>query len=195
LLLDPASGIIIGTPTQAVDATLKLQVRDSAQAVASESFSLVVLSASTSASGNSYYVDSSGGDDSSNGTSASSPWRTIAKVNARNFSPGDHILLKRGDTWRELLALSSSGDAGNPIVVDAYGSGQLLLSLAPTWYPNRLGHSARAAAKMCGKRKYLRSRILSLSTARPAMRKHPFPPCLLPATGIRPRMSCMSTLR
>ena len=101
---------------------LKLQVRDSAEAVASQSFSLLVVSASASGSGNSYYVDSAGGDDSNNGTSASSPWRTIAKVNARNFSPGDHILFKRGDTWRELLAISSSG-ADNPIVIDAYGNG------------------------------------------------------------------------
>jgi len=110
LLLDSPSGIITGTPTEAADPALKLQVRDSAEAVASQPFSLLVVSASASGSGNSYYVDSAGGDDSNNGTSASSPWRTIAKVNARNFSHGDHILLKRGDTWRELLAISSSGD-------------------------------------------------------------------------------------
>ena len=123
LLLDPPSGIITGTPTEAADPALKLQVRDSAGAVASQSFSLLVVSASAFGSGNSYYVDSAGGDDSNNGTSASSPWRTIAKVNARNFSPGDHILFKRGDTWREPLAISSSGDADNPIVIDAYGNG------------------------------------------------------------------------
>jgi len=124
LLLDPSTGTITGTPTLAADATLKLQVRDSARAVASESFSLSVLSATTaSPSGNSYYVDSYGGNDNNNGTSPSSPWRTIAKVNATSFSPGDHILFKRGDTWRELLAISSSGDSGNPIVMDAYGSG------------------------------------------------------------------------
>ena len=124
LLLDPSSGTITGTPTLPADGTLKLQVRDSAQAVASESFSFSVLSATTaSPSGNSYYVDSSGGNDSNNGTSPSSPWRTIAKLNATSFSPGDHILLKRGDTWRELLAISTSGESGNPIVIDAYGSG------------------------------------------------------------------------
>ena len=124
LLLDPSSGTITGTPTLATDAALKLQVRDAAQAVASQSFSFSVVSAtSASPSGNSYYVDSSGGNDSNNGTSASSPWRTIARVNGTSFSPGDRILFKRGVTWRELLAISSSGDSGNPIVIDAYGSG------------------------------------------------------------------------
>jgi len=124
LLLDPSSGTMTGTPSLVSDAALKLQVRDAAQAVASQSFSFSVLSAtSASPSGNSYYVDSSGGNDSNDGTSASSPWRTIAKVNATSFSPGDHILFKRGVTWRKLLAISSSGDSGNPIVIDAYGSG------------------------------------------------------------------------
>ena len=104
-----------GTPSLVSDAALKLQVRDAAQAVASQSFSFSVLSAtSASPSGNSYYVDSSGGNDSNDGTS---------KVNATSFSPGDHILFKRGVTWRKLLAISSSGDSGNPIVIDAYGSG------------------------------------------------------------------------
>jgi hypothetical protein len=70
-----------------------------------------------------YYVDSSAGSDTNNGTSAASPWRTVAKVNSMSFGAGDHILFKRGDTWRELLSPHFSGEAGNPIVFDAYGTG------------------------------------------------------------------------
>jgi parallel beta-helix repeat protein len=71
----------------------------------------------------SYYVDSLAGSDANSGTSVKAPWRTVAKVNSAHFAPGDHILFKRGSRWRELLSPASSGEAGNPIVIDAYGTG------------------------------------------------------------------------
>ena len=37
--------------------------------------------------------------------------------------PGDSILFKRGDTWRETLTVSSSGTTSNPITFGVYGSG------------------------------------------------------------------------
>ena len=43
-----------------------------------------------------YYVDSTRGDDHNAGTSANSPWRTVAKVSASKLSPGDVVLLRRG---------------------------------------------------------------------------------------------------
>src|SRR5580693_1499568 len=70
-----------------------------------------------------YYVSSGAGSDSNNGTSAATPWQTIAHVNAQTFSPGDSILFKRGDVWNESLAPASSGSSGNPITFDAYGTG------------------------------------------------------------------------
>jgi len=70
-----------------------------------------------------YYVDAVAGNDSNNGTSQATPWRTVAKVNSSHFSAGDQILFKRGDTWRELLSPPSSGEAGSPIVIGAYGIG------------------------------------------------------------------------
>jgi len=70
-----------------------------------------------------YYVDAAGGNDSNAGTSTSAAWRTIAKVNARTFSPGDRILLRRGQVWREQLIVPSSGVSGRPITFGAYGSG------------------------------------------------------------------------
>jgi hypothetical protein len=70
-----------------------------------------------------YYVSSGAGSDSNNGTSAATPWQTIAHVNAQTFSPGDSVLFKRGDVWNESLAPASSGSSGNPIAFDAYGTG------------------------------------------------------------------------
>ena len=70
-----------------------------------------------------YYVDSTGGSDSNNGMSQSSPWKTIAKVNSSSFNPGDSILFKMGDIWREELNVPSSGTSGNVITFGSYGTG------------------------------------------------------------------------
>lgn len=70
-----------------------------------------------------YYVDATSGNDDNDGMSA--PWQTIAKVNASMFLPGDKILFKRGETWRETLTVPSSGAVGSPITFGAYGSGSL----------------------------------------------------------------------
>jgi hypothetical protein len=70
-----------------------------------------------------YYVATDGSD--GNPGTLSQPWKTIAKVNSTFFIPGDSILFKRGDTWREQLNVPSSGTSGNPITFGAYGSGDM----------------------------------------------------------------------
>ena len=70
-----------------------------------------------------YYVDATNGNDSNPGLSGVTPWKTIAKVNASRFYPGDQILFKRGQVWREQLTIFSSGSAGNPIRFGAYSTG------------------------------------------------------------------------
>jgi hypothetical protein len=78
----------------------------------------------TKAAGTTYYVSSSSGNDANNGTSQSTPWRTMAEVSNTTFQPGDTILLKRGDVWlADPLVVSSSGTATNPITYGAYGTG------------------------------------------------------------------------
>jgi len=67
-----------------------------------------------------YYVDP-GGDDSAAGTSAGSPWRSLAKVNATTFQPGDRILFKAGARWTGQLRPLGSGAAGAPITIASYG--------------------------------------------------------------------------
>ena len=72
-----------------------------------------------------YYVSSSTGNDGNNGTSISSPWQTLEKVKLFNFSPGDQILLKKGDVWYEPLKVYSSGSDFQRITFSSYGSGNM----------------------------------------------------------------------
>jgi len=71
-----------------------------------------------------FFVDATGGDDEDTGTSAANAWQTISKVNSSSFDPGDHILFKRGETWRgESMAVPSSGTANAYVTFGAYGTG------------------------------------------------------------------------
>ena len=70
-----------------------------------------------------YYVDATNGNDSRTGLSENLTWKTIAKVNASTFRPGDQVLFKRGEVWRERLTIPTSGSAGNVITYASYGTG------------------------------------------------------------------------
>lgn len=72
-----------------------------------------------------YYVDNCvvTGNDSNNGTSPSTPWLTVAKVNGVTFNAGDSILFQSGCTWREALTPPSSGSLGKQITFSRYGTG------------------------------------------------------------------------
>ena len=74
---------------------------------------LVVPPAPVEAANTTYYVDSIAGNDSNNGTSESTPWKNLTKVNSVTFRPGDRI--------------NGSGAWGNPIIIDNYGTGNLPL--------------------------------------------------------------------
>ncbi|WP_244864870.1 S-layer homology domain-containing protein [Paenibacillus sp. J23TS9] len=82
----------------------------------------VVSPTSASDSGTTYYIDSTGGDDNNDGMSADSPWKSLDKVNETTFSPGDKILFKSDGEWEGRLWPKGSGEEGNPIVIDKYGS-------------------------------------------------------------------------
>lgn len=75
------------------------------------------------ATGKVYYVDATGGNDVNTGLSPTAAWKTLAKVKQSKYAPGDSILLKRGQVWREQLAFTASGSAGKPITIGAYGTG------------------------------------------------------------------------
>jgi hypothetical protein len=72
-------------------------------------------------SGLTYYVDSAAGNDSNAGTRPEAPWKTLARVNANVFSPGDKILFRSGSTLTGQLAPRGSGTEQHPIRIDKYG--------------------------------------------------------------------------
>ncbi|HZK71858.1 MAG TPA: right-handed parallel beta-helix repeat-containing protein, partial [Clostridia bacterium] len=78
----------------------------------------------TAITSNNFYYIANNGNDANSGTSTSSAWKTISKVNNSIFQPGDYILFKRGEVWREQLVVPSSGIQGNPIVFEDYGTGE-----------------------------------------------------------------------
>jgi hypothetical protein len=70
-----------------------------------------------------YYVDAEGGADSNDGTTESTAWRTLDKVNAAAFAPGDRLLFRAGTRYVGQLVLRGSGLENRPILVGAYGDG------------------------------------------------------------------------
>jgi len=72
---------------------------------------------------NIYYVDSRAGDDSKAGTSPAAAWKTLERVNAKTFLPGERILLKSSSIWNGQLWPKGSGMEGRPIRVGMYGGG------------------------------------------------------------------------
>ena len=72
-----------------------------------------------------YYVSSASGVDTNNGTSQSSPWKTIDRVNQSTYSvaAGDQILFQRGGVYRGEIIWGVSGTAPAPVVYGAYGTG------------------------------------------------------------------------
>ena len=83
--------------------------------------------AATSASATTYYVSTSGSD-GNGGTSTSTPWQTIAKVNSALFQPGDSVLFQGSGTFSGALVFSyatnvPTSSATNVITVGSYGTG------------------------------------------------------------------------
>ncbi|MCB0561021.1 MAG: right-handed parallel beta-helix repeat-containing protein [Lewinellaceae bacterium] len=68
---------------------------------------LFLLLFCTHSTGATYYVDSQNGSDHYDGRFATyqngekGPWKTLSKVNATRFSPGDKVLFKRGSVWTD----------------------------------------------------------------------------------------------
>jgi hypothetical protein len=67
-----------------------------------------------------YYLAPTG-DDHAAGTSPKTAWRTLDRVNAEPFRPGDTIRFQTGATWTGQLAPTASGAAGAPITFTSYG--------------------------------------------------------------------------
>ena len=70
-----------------------------------------------------YYVDALAGSDDAVGSKPEAPWKSLQKINATTFRPGDRILLKSGSVWHGKLWPKGSGGEGHPIVLGMYGGG------------------------------------------------------------------------
>lgn len=79
-----------------------------------------------------YYVDSVEGDDGNDGTSPEKAWKSLEKVNATEFQPGDRLLFRAGRSWTGQLWPKGSGTKEAPIVLDSYGEGSRPLILGNT---------------------------------------------------------------
>jgi hypothetical protein len=104
---------------------------------------IVILLFTGKTNATSYYVDSADGNDNNNGTSTTTPWKTLSKVcdAATTFQPGDIISFKRGEIWygeRLTPTAHASGISGNPIIYNSYGNGNrpifnLIITQTPEW--------------------------------------------------------------
>ena len=85
---------------------------------------LFALLLGASANGTVYYLSPSGSD-TNNGTSTTTPWKTIARLvqSISSVQPGDQILFARGGTFRGDFTVPNSGTSSAPITVGAYGTG------------------------------------------------------------------------
>ncbi|MBO4431944.1 MAG: hypothetical protein J5852_00270, partial [Clostridia bacterium] len=84
----------------------------------------------TRPTGTVYYVDSENGNDSNSGTSSSSAWKTLDKVNSTSMSSGSAVLFKCGGVWRAKTNECTTSDPNkgvlrckNGVTYGSYGSG------------------------------------------------------------------------
>ncbi|QHW33494.1 right-handed parallel beta-helix repeat-containing protein [Paenibacillus rhizovicinus] len=86
-------------------------------------FTGTIVTAGTASAANTTYYVSAAGSDSNNGTSSTTPWKTLSKVSGAAFGAGDKILFRSGDSWSGQLLINDSGASGNPVTVGAYNTG------------------------------------------------------------------------
>jgi hypothetical protein len=72
-----------------------------------------------------FYIDATNGDDANDGLTPATAWQTLLSIQAANFNPtpGDSILLKRGEVWRnDPLQINFIGKVDLPLIFSHYGS-------------------------------------------------------------------------
>lgn len=100
-------------------------------------FLMIMVGISLFVNATNYYVSTTG-NDLLDGKSPGSAWKTLSKVGGyTSYNPGDSILLKRGEVWREMLNFPVSGTAASKITLGGYGTSTLkpkiLGSYTSTW--------------------------------------------------------------
>ena len=68
-----------------------------------------------------YYVNVKTGNNKNDGTRPATAWKSLKKVNSKNFKPGDKILLATGQVFFGTIQLKQQyGKRSNPIVISSY---------------------------------------------------------------------------
>src|ERR1017187_7532061 len=85
---------------------------------------VILLALSFTANATTYYISASG-NDANNGTSTTTSWKTLSKLNSMfsSLKAGDNVLLNRGDVFYGNIIVKKSGTSGLPITIGAYGTG------------------------------------------------------------------------
>lgn len=114
-----------------------------------------------------YYV-SPNGSDTNNGTSTSTPWKTIGRVNqlGTGITAGTQILFERGGVFRGRININGSGTASNKIVIGAYGSGAdpvISGSVTVTNWTQHSGNIWKATVTQAVKQVYFNSSRMELA--------------------------------
>ncbi len=89
----------------------------------SYSLMLALLACGDLAQAATYYVDQELGSDTNTGLASTASWKSLQLIHQTSFQPGDTILLKRGQIWRESMQVVSSGTESDPINVSTFGEG------------------------------------------------------------------------
>lgn len=120
------------------------------------------VTASAMPTATTYHVDAQAGDDSASG-GAAAPWRSLDRVNAQLFLPGDTIRFRAGCRWQGQLRPQGSGSDGHPICIDRYGEGPLpVIDMG----------AATGAALLLSNQEYWEIRHLELTSGAPAAEEH-----------------------
>src|SRR5450432_3895264 len=85
---------------------------------------VVLLGISFTVHATTYYFSTSG-NDANNGTSTSTPWKTLSKFNSvsGSLNAGDNVLFNRGNVFYGNIIIKKSGTSVSPITIGAYGTG------------------------------------------------------------------------
>ena len=110
---------------------------------------LIVLAVFSTSWAATYYVDAVNGNDNNSGLYLSSAWKTVGKVNASKLNPGDQVLFRSGQIWRESLAPSSSGLSGSVILFSSYGDGAVPIISGAEYINNWRLHTGMIYEAIC----------------------------------------------
>lgn len=75
-----------------------------------------------------YYLSAEGRDDAP-GTSARTPWQTLARLQRVTLRPGDRVYLRGGDTFAGSLSIENvRATTRRPLTISSYGNGRAIIS-------------------------------------------------------------------